>query len=115
MGHIRQIAEAGSRHLSVDSACERADESDCHWETGNVHNYGGLPDLFHYRILVATEMSSVPVISIRRAGGEGGEMTVEVVPITDADVAAVADFLHANLNSRVRRPPGPARYRCRGR
>jgi hypothetical protein len=28
-------------------------------------------------------------------------MTVEIVPITDADVAAVADFLHANLNSRV--------------
>jgi hypothetical protein len=28
-------------------------------------------------------------------------MTVEIVPITDADVAAVADFLHANLNSQV--------------
>jgi hypothetical protein len=28
-------------------------------------------------------------------------MTVEIVPITDADVAVVADFLHANLNSRV--------------
>jgi hypothetical protein len=28
-------------------------------------------------------------------------MTVEVAPITDADVAAVADFLHANLNDRV--------------
>ena len=30
-------------------------------------------------------------------------MTVELTPITDADVAAVADFLHANLNSRI--PP----------
>ena len=29
--------------------------------------------------------------------------TVELAPITDADVAAVADFLHANLNNRV--PP----------
>jgi hypothetical protein len=28
-------------------------------------------------------------------------MTVELSPITDLDVAAVADFLHANLNSRV--------------
>ena len=28
-------------------------------------------------------------------------MTVELTPITDADVAAVADFLHANLNDRV--------------
>ncbi len=28
-------------------------------------------------------------------------MTVELTPITDADVAAVADFLHANLNRRV--------------
>jgi len=28
-------------------------------------------------------------------------MTVEVAPITDAHVAAVADFLHANLNDRV--------------
>ncbi len=28
-------------------------------------------------------------------------MTVELTPITDQDVAAVADFLHANLNSRV--------------
>jgi hypothetical protein len=28
-------------------------------------------------------------------------MTVEVAPITDAHVAAVADFLHANLNNRV--------------
>jgi hypothetical protein len=28
-------------------------------------------------------------------------MTVEVVPITDADVAAAADFLHANLNDQV--------------
>jgi hypothetical protein len=28
-------------------------------------------------------------------------MTIELVPITDADVAAVADFLHANLNPRV--------------
>lgn len=28
-------------------------------------------------------------------------MTVEVAPITDADVAAVAAFLHANLNDRV--------------
>ena len=30
-------------------------------------------------------------------------MTVELTPITDADVAAVAEFLHANLNNRV--PP----------
>jgi hypothetical protein len=29
------------------------------------------------------------------------EMTVELTPITDADVAAVADFLRANLNDRV--------------
>jgi hypothetical protein len=29
------------------------------------------------------------------------EMTVELTPITDADVAAVADFLHANHNDRV--------------
>jgi hypothetical protein len=29
------------------------------------------------------------------------EMTAELAPITDADVAAVADFLHANLNDRV--------------
>jgi hypothetical protein len=28
-------------------------------------------------------------------------MTAEAAPITDADVAAVADFLHANLNDRV--------------
>ena len=28
-------------------------------------------------------------------------MTVELAPITDADVAAVAEFLHANLNHRV--------------
>ena len=28
-------------------------------------------------------------------------MTVELVPIMDTDVAAVADFLHANLNTRV--------------
>jgi hypothetical protein len=28
-------------------------------------------------------------------------MTVELTPITDSDVAAVADFLHANLNTRV--------------
>ena len=28
-------------------------------------------------------------------------MTVELTPITDADVAAVADLLHANLNERV--------------
>jgi hypothetical protein len=28
-------------------------------------------------------------------------VTVEVAPITDADVAAVADFLHSNLNDRV--------------
>jgi len=28
-------------------------------------------------------------------------MTVRLTPITDADVAAVADFLHANLNARV--------------
>jgi hypothetical protein len=32
-------------------------------------------------------------------------MTVELTPITDADVATVADFLHANLNARV---PGSA-------
>ena len=30
-------------------------------------------------------------------------MTVELAPITDADVAAVADFLHANLIERVPR------------
>lgn len=29
------------------------------------------------------------------------EMTVELAPITDADVPAVADLLHANLNDRV--------------
>lgn len=29
------------------------------------------------------------------------EMTVELAPITDTDVAAVADFLHANHNDRV--------------
>jgi hypothetical protein len=29
------------------------------------------------------------------------EMTIELTPITDQDVAAVADFLHANLNERV--------------
>jgi hypothetical protein len=29
------------------------------------------------------------------------EMTVELTPITDADVAAVADFLHANHNDRI--------------
>src|SRR6478735_810308 len=29
------------------------------------------------------------------------EVTVELTPITDADVAAVADFLHANHNDRV--------------
>jgi hypothetical protein len=29
------------------------------------------------------------------------EMTAEVTPITDADVAAVADFLHANFSNRV--------------
>ena len=28
-------------------------------------------------------------------------MTVEVVPITDTDITAAADFLHANLNQRV--------------
>ena len=28
-------------------------------------------------------------------------MTVELTPITDADVAAVADFLHANYNDRI--------------
>ena len=28
-------------------------------------------------------------------------MTVELAPITDADVAVVADFLHANFNPRV--------------
>ena len=34
-------------------------------------------------------------------GGVVPEMTVELVPITDADVAAVADFLHRNLNKRL--------------
>jgi hypothetical protein len=29
------------------------------------------------------------------------ELTVELVPITDGDVSAVADFLHVNLNNRV--------------
>ncbi len=29
------------------------------------------------------------------------EMTAELTPITDADVAAVADFLHANFNDRI--------------
>ena len=32
-------------------------------------------------------------------------MTVELSPITDADIAAVADFLHANYKDRV--PWGP--------
>jgi hypothetical protein len=36
-------------------------------------------------------------------------MTVELAPITDADVAAVAEFLHANLNNRV---PAPAWVRA---
>ena len=36
-------------------------------------------------------------------GGEVPETTVELTPITDADVPAVADFLHVNLNIRV--PP----------
>jgi hypothetical protein len=29
------------------------------------------------------------------------EMTVELTPITDADVTAVADFLHANYKDRI--------------
>jgi hypothetical protein len=32
------------------------------------------------------------------------DMTVELAPITDADVAVIADFLHANLNTRVAPP-----------
>jgi hypothetical protein len=35
-------------------------------------------------------------------------MTAELTPITDADVPAVADFLHANLNARIA-PPDWAR------
>ena len=37
----------------------------------------------------------------RPARRKGGAVPVEVTPITDADVAAVAAFLHANLNDRV--------------
>ena len=33
--------------------------------------------------------------------GEAEKRTAKVDPITDADVPAVADFLHANLNNRV--------------
>ena len=36
----------------------------------------------------------------RRGGGFQG-MTVELCPITDADIAAVADFLHVNFSDRV--------------
>jgi len=43
---------------------------------------------------------SVAQTSVMRAR-KMREMTVELTPITDADVAAVAEFLHANHNDRV--------------
>jgi hypothetical protein len=43
---------------------------------------------------------SVAPTSVMRAR-KMRDMTVELTPITDADVAAVADFLHANHNDRV--------------
>src|SRR5689334_19152839 len=46
-------------------------------------------------------MPSSPVHSVRSCGRGGEKMTVELVPITDSDVAAAADFLRANLNDRV--------------
>lgn len=39
--------------------------------------------------------------TLKRASGDSNSLSVELCPITDADVAAVADFLHANHNDRV--------------
>ena len=44
--------------------------------------------------------AQIPPVAPVSAGEVPGK-TVELAPITDADVAAVADFLHANLNRRV--------------
>ena len=49
------------------------------------------------------------------AGGRGRrggspEMTVELSPITDADIAAVADFLHVNYEDRI--PWAPRSWRA---
>ena len=51
-------------------------------------------------MLVNAETSFVAT-SPTKARGEVPKMTVELTPITDQDVAVVADFLHANLNTRV--------------
>jgi len=50
--------------------------------------------------MTSAPTSSVAPTSVTRAR-KMREMTVELAPITDEDVAAVADFLHANHNDRV--------------
>ena len=53
-------------------------------------------------VLVAQEISrSSQTGDIGHARWKGRAVPVEVTPITDADVPAVAAFLHANLNDRV--------------
>jgi hypothetical protein len=58
-----------------------------------------LPDRTLWSCLVAQEISRRLTSSVQ--GRKAQAVTVEVAPITDADVAAVAAFLHSNLNDRV--------------
>jgi hypothetical protein len=61
---------------------------------GDVHGQSqSRHDIQHRQPLLRRRRSSEPE--------RCGSMTVELTPITDEDVPAVADFLHANLNDRV--------------
>ena len=54
-----------------------------------------------YGVFMSVSAQASPNAPTPTSVSGGPEMTVELSPITDLDVAAVADFLHANLNSRV--------------
>jgi hypothetical protein len=55
----------------------------------------------HYHVSVAESEQILRAPSAAAAAGETPRRAVELTPITDADVPAVADFFHAHLNDRV--------------
>jgi hypothetical protein len=62
------------------------------------------PGEIHYHVTVAVSGQILSATPAPAAAGEAPRSTVELAPISDADVPAVAGFLHAHLNDRVPLP-----------